>query len=150
MSRGDFAALHRAFETVRQWPSPIREQVVRFYAGGASRPDRPSSTAVIATASQPAEQWPEVWKPRSKQRRPPKPKPPRLICAPDKARILELELLEAMRSHPGASTKRTGENRRHSQIANTLAIAQPGGQGRNRERRRRAMETQGRDGRLER
>jgi hypothetical protein len=102
VSRETFAELHRAFAEVARWPSPIREQVVRFYAGGTSRPDKPSPTAAVATASQPAEEWPEVWKPRSKRSSHCKPKPLR-PHKPDRTRLLELELLEAMRDHPGAS-----------------------------------------------
>lgn len=105
MGREELITLHRAFEEALRWPHPIRVTVVRWLADAARptwRDRRPPVAATIATASQPMEQWPEVWKPRSKQRRLPKPKPPR-PHKPDRARLLELELLEAMRTRPGAS-----------------------------------------------
>jgi hypothetical protein len=98
VSREDFLALHRAFETVRQWPPPVRRQVLRWFAPEAF----PAPSPAVATSSTPAETWPEVWRPRSKQRAPRLLKPLR-PHGPDRTRILELELLEAMQDHPGAS-----------------------------------------------
>jgi hypothetical protein len=104
MSRQDVIALHRAFAEASRWPEPVRATVVRWLAD-TIRPngrERPSPAAPIATASTPAEAWPAVWRPRAKQRRPPKPKRLR-PHKPDQARILELQLLQAMRDRPGAS-----------------------------------------------
>jgi hypothetical protein len=105
MSRVNVISLHSAFEQVRKWPVPVREEVLRWLAPGvltALRRHVPVA-ATIATASQPTETWPEVWRPPARQRRPPKPKPDCRPHKPDKVRILELELLEAMQGHPGAS-----------------------------------------------
>lgn len=104
MSREYVVALHHAFETASRWPVPVRETVVRWLASSA-RKRRPSQAATIAAVAQLAEEWPEGWKPRSKQRRPPKPKPLR-PHKPDQARILELRIVEAMQSNPGASVAR--------------------------------------------
>jgi hypothetical protein len=101
MSRETLIALHSAFREASKWPPPVRETVIRWLASTA-RKRRPSQAAPVATASQPAETWPAAWRPRSKRRRPPKPKPLR-PHKPDQARILELKLLEAMQGHPGAS-----------------------------------------------
>jgi hypothetical protein len=101
MSRESVVALHAAFREASKWPPSVRETVIRWLASTARR-RRPSQAATVATASQPAETWPDAWRPRSKQRRPPKPKPLR-PHKPDQARLLELELLEAMQGHPGAS-----------------------------------------------
>lgn len=101
MSRETLIALHAAFREASTWPPSVRKTVIRWLASTA-RKRRPSQAATIATAAQPTETWPEVWRPRSKQRRPPKPKRLR-PHKPDQARLLELELLEAMRGYPGAS-----------------------------------------------
>jgi hypothetical protein len=104
MSRVNVISLHSAFEQVRKWPVPVREEVLRWLAPGVLTALRrhPPVAATIATASQPTEEWPEVWRAPRKQKPPSKPKPLR-PHKPDRARILELELLEAMRGHPGAS-----------------------------------------------
>jgi hypothetical protein len=98
MGRKHLVALHSAFREASKWPAPIRATVIRWLAETARRDER----LPIVTAAQPAETWPEAWRPRSGQRRPPKEKPLR-PHKPDRARILELELLEGMQGHPGAS-----------------------------------------------
>jgi hypothetical protein len=105
MSKENVISLHSAFEQVRTWPVPVREEVLRWLAPGVLTALRkhPPVAATIATTSQPTEEWPEAWKPRLKQQRPPKPKPDLRPHKPDKARILELEILTAMQDNPGAS-----------------------------------------------
>jgi Winged helix-turn-helix DNA-binding len=106
MSRENLIALHSAFREASKWPAPVRETVVRWLANTVQPNGRERHSpvaATIATASQPTEEWPEVWKPRSKQRRPPKPRPDPRPHRPDKVRILELQLLQEMRDRPGAS-----------------------------------------------
>ena len=101
MSRETLIALHSAFREASKWPPSVRETVIRWLASTA-RKRRPSQAATVATASQPTEDVARRWRPRSKQRRPAKPKPLR-PHKPDQARILELKLLEAMQGYPGAS-----------------------------------------------
>ena len=98
-------SLHSAFEQVRKWPVPVREEVLRWLAPGVltALQRHPPVAATIATASQPTEAWPEVWRASRKQKPPSKPKPALRPHRPDQTRILELALLEAMRNRPGAS-----------------------------------------------
>src|ERR1700722_20411084 len=97
MSRENWVLLHAAFEEVSRWPPPVRKEVLRWLAPGGRSPPAP----VMASAA--AEDWPEVWRPPSKQKLRAKPKPALRPHKPDRPRMLELELLEAMRAHPGAS-----------------------------------------------
>jgi hypothetical protein len=101
MSREHWVLLHAAFEEVSRWPLPVRKEVLRWLAPGVFPVTGGRPLAV--TASAPAEDWPEVWRPPSKQKPPSKPKPALKPHKPDRTRILELDLLEAMRGHPGAS-----------------------------------------------
>jgi hypothetical protein len=105
LSRQHWVLLHAAFEEVSRWPPPVREEVLRWLAPSVfpavgGRPPPEPVEGVIASA--PAEDWPEAWKPPSKQKLRAK-KPCLRPHRPDRTRILELEILEAMRNRPGAS-----------------------------------------------
>ena len=95
MSRESLIALHAAFREASTWPDPVRETVVRWLADAVRRKRRSPHPAPAVTASQPAKDWPEAWRPplrqaQEKQRRSPKPKPkPLRPHKPDRSRILE-------------------------------------------------------------
>jgi hypothetical protein len=105
MSREHWVLLHAAFEEVSRWPSPVRKEVLRWLAPGVfpAAGGRPPEPVEGMTASAPAEDWPEVWRPSPRRRPLSKPKPALRPHKPDRTRILELELLEGMQGHPGAS-----------------------------------------------
>jgi hypothetical protein len=94
MSREHWVLLHAAFEELSRWPPPVRKEVLRWLAPGGRPVVAPAVTA---------EDWPEVWRPPSKQKLRTKPKPFLKPHKPDRPRILELDLIEAMRNNPGAS-----------------------------------------------
>jgi hypothetical protein len=107
MSRENLIALHSAFREASKWPEPVRATVIRWFADTIRSNGReqrsPVAGATIATASRPTETWPEVWQAPARQRRSPKPKLDLRLQKPDRARLLELEILTAMQAHPGAS-----------------------------------------------